>query len=237
MELKQQEVGQIVRKNLSTSSLFLHYGIDFCCGGDRSLESAAKEAGINPDELVTEIEKILASEKPETDFDQLTLDKLIEFILTQHHDFIYNEAPHTLNLMDKVYLAHGNNHPELAEVRELIYRLVADLNNHQMKEERILFPFIREMERLDKNGGELCQSCFGHVSQPIGVMESEHEETGGLLIKLKELTQNFSVPADACVSYSTLYKRLEDFYLNVLQHVHLENNILHVKAIALQDKF
>lgn len=236
MELQNMQVGQIVRLNFRTAALFKQRGIDFCCGGKLPLN----EVITNQEELkeFTELlSQTMATEKAEHDFDQMDLNELIGFILDYHHEYIYREAKGLIELTDKVVNAHSAHHPELFEIQQIVYTIIQDLHDHQAKEERILFPYILELKQASARQLEKPHSCFGDIRNPIGMMEHEHENTGDLLMRMQQLTQNFTCPPEGCTSFHVLYKKLEELFENILQHVHLENNILHKKAIELQENY
>ena len=140
-------------------------------------------------------------------------------------------------LADKVAKVHGDKHPEAIKVAEIFALVAKDLQLHLMKEEMILFPFIKKLAAVLNSGGSLPESSFGNVSNPIQVMEAEHEHAGESFQTIRELTNNFTLPADACNSYAVLYKKLDEFENDLHRHVHLENNVLFPKAIAAEQTF
>lgn len=171
-----------------------------------------------------------------TDFTLLQSSALIQLILAEHHEYVRKESPELIALAKKVSLVHGNNHSELNEVASIVNLIMADMDVHQMKEERILFPYIEAMESAQNTGATLPQSCFGNVQNPINAMEHDHEEVQSLLARLEEITNKYTAPTDACTSYKNLYQRLEAFQENTLRHIHLENDVLFKQAIKLQQR-
>jgi regulator of cell morphogenesis and NO signaling len=137
-------------------------------------------------------------------------------------------------LIDKVIGAHGENHPELRQIGEVFQRLCADLKPHMFKEEQILFPYILEMERSSLQNRPAPFAPFGTVNNPVRMMMMEHETVGDILRELRALSSNYTVPADGCISYQTLYQALEAFEQDLHLHIHLENNILFPRAIELE---
>ena len=168
------------------------------------------------------------------DLSQLTPSELIRLILQEHHDYVRRESGLLVSLATKVMESHYQQHPELVEIKSIVDAIVADMDMHQMKEERILFPFIEAMEQSLENGSPVPESCFGDVRNPIRMMESDHDHVHALLERLKELTHDYALPEDACEPYVELYNRLEAFQNNTYRHVHLENDILFKKAAAMQ---
>ena len=131
-------------------------------------------------------------------------------------------------------MAHGENHPELLEIYVLFRELGADLETHMTKEERVLFPYVIRMEAAAKQQVPLFRPSFGTVANPVRLMMLEHDRAGELLKKIRRLSSDYATPADACVSYKTLYAALEELEKDLHQHIHLENNILFPKAVEME---
>lgn len=225
------KIGQLVRMNQRYANVFLSYNIDFCCGGNRTLEEAIRESGANSNEIIAALESAVEETTVNTDYDNLNFEALINHIVTFHHEFIYNESDKTLQLLNKVVKVHYDSHPELLRVQEITTQIIEELLLHQRKEENILFPYIIAMDQAKTNHEQVPDSCFGDIRNPIRAMEADHVATGDILMELKAITNDFTPPADACNSYIAAYSRLNDLFNNLIQHIHLENNILHPKAI------
>ena len=212
--------------------------IDYCCGGNRPLAEACASAGVNVDsvmEMLAEVTEPAAEDESALDFQNVRLTELIAHILDTHHVFTRSEMDRLQSLADKVLAAHGGNHPELVHLDELLTRLCNDLRPHMFKEEQILFPYIVAMTRAaeEKRPGPFAP--FVTVNNPIRMMMREHDTAGDILRELRALTSDYNVPADACLSYKTLYQALENFERDLHQHIHLENNILFPKALDLEN--
>jgi regulator of cell morphogenesis and NO signaling len=140
------------------------------------------------------------------------------------------------NLIEKVFLAHGQNHPELEQVSEVFAWLSSELKPHMFKEEHMLFPYIIVLEvSMSDDQPEPDIPLFGTVQNPIRMMMSEHDRAGELLRELRNLTSNYTAPADGCISYRALYQALEAFEKDLHQHIHLENNVLFPRAAQLEE--
>ena len=137
-------------------------------------------------------------------------------------------------LAEKVSSKHGGNHPELLRVRTLFGQLCDDLRPHMFKEEMILFPYVKQMEQSVAAGRPMPYAPFGTVGNPVRVMMSEHDTAGDILRELRATTADYAAPADACVSYQTLYRALEELEKDLHQHIHLENNVLFPRAVKLE---
>lgn len=225
------KIGQLVRMNQKYANVFLSYNIDFCCGGNRTLEEAILECGANRTEVIAALESSVEEKITNLNFDNLNFEELINHIISFHHEYIYKESDKTLQLLNKVVKVHLESHPELLRVQEITTHIIDELLLHQRKEENILFPYIIAMDHAKANHEQVPDSCFGDIRNPIRAMEADHVATGNILMELKAITNNFTPPADACNSYITTYSRLNDLFNNLIQHIHLENNILHPKAI------
>jgi regulator of cell morphogenesis and NO signaling len=148
--------------------------------------------------------------------------------------FTKTEIARLRKLIDKVYGVHGQNHPELAEIRGLFEALSAELEPHMMKEERVLFPYTIELEKAARNKQSLPSPPFGTVANPVRRMMLEHEDAGALTSQMRKVTSNYTIPPDACISYQTLYEALDVFEKDLHQRIHLENNILFPRAVELE---
>ena len=210
--------------------------IDYCCGGDRQLGEACATAGVELaalEQMLEETGTLVSDSRP--DFQRLSAAELIKYILDTHHVFTKTEMARLEALTTKVVSAHGENHSELLAVKILQRQLCDDLTQHMFKEEQILFPFIVKMEESRLQDRLAPFAPFGTVNNPIQMMMREHDTAGEILRELRKLTSDFTVPADGCLSYQTLYQALEAFEQDLHQHIHLENNILFPKAIGLEE--
>lgn len=221
-----------------STRLFEKFKIDYCCGGNQPLAEACVSAGVDVDKvmaMLAEVSQSTSKDKGAIDFQNTSLPALIKHILDTHHVFTKSEIERLQSLADKVLSAHGGNHPELIHVDELITRLCADLKPHMFKEEQILFPYIVAMAETADQHRAVPPAPFGTVNNPIRIMMREHDTAGDTLRELRALTCDYRVPADACISYQTLYQALENFEKDLHQHIHLENNILFPKALDLEE--
>jgi len=227
-------VGEIVAKDFRTASVFSKYGIDFCCGGEKTLEEACKKQSVNSLKLQSELEEAVRNGTEEVDFNSLPLDSLANYIEETYHTHIKKKAPLLLQYLAKIKEVHGEHHPELAKIFDAFSQSVMDLSMHLQKEERILFPIIRELAEAERGGFPVEQSHCGTVQNPIFVMKEEHEIEGERYRKMAELSNGYTVPPDGCNTYHIAYEMLEEFEVKLHEHIHLENNILFPKAVELE---
>jgi regulator of cell morphogenesis and NO signaling len=215
--------------------LFEELKIDYCCSGHRPLTEACASAGLEINQVMELLANVSQSKAANgIDFQKFTLSELIDHILETHHSFTKKEITRLEALADKVIEAHSENHRELIGVGELVHLLCTDLKPHMFKEEQVLFPYISTMEKARSQGRPIPFPPFGTVNNPIRMMMMEHDTVGDLLRDLRILTKDYKVPADACMSYQALFQALEGLEKDLHQHIHLENNLLFPKAVAME---
>lgn len=229
-----ETVGEIAAKDLRKAEVFKKYGIDFCCGGKKSLKQACEEKGLDVTVVEAELENPAPAAQPANDFNRWEADFLADYIYNQHHIYYYNEMPVIKGLLTKVMQHHGSNHPELKYLYSLFTQLVQELDTHFMREEKVVFPFIKALVLAKKTGNFEVLNSQPSLTEPIQIMEVDHEAAGGILADMKKLAGDYNPPADACNSYQYLYKKLKELDEDLHQHIHLENNILFPKALKLE---
>ena len=231
----EKSVRELALENPATTRVFEKLGIDYCCGGKRSLEEACRTANLNIDEVLESLEKAcapnLASQK---DWQAEPISALITHIKDTHHKYTREEFVRLAPLLAKVCSVHGNSHPELLRIRDLFQGLANELSSHLMKEEMVLVPYLIGMESALNRNESTARAPFGSVQNPISMMEHEHDSAGTALRAMREAANRYSAPADACVSFQTLYKALAAFEADLHQHIHLENNVLFPRAVAME---
>lgn len=223
-----QSVGQFVRQNPSCARVFERLQIDYCCGGKITLAQACEKRGINPQEVLNQLAEHEDQQIGElVDADTLSLTELCDHIETTHHAYLKTELPRLDAMTEKVARVHGNKDNRLHRMREAFVALRTELEPHMMKEERILFPIIRQLETSTERREFHC----GSVANPIRQMEFEHDHAGDALAVLRESTDGFVPPEWACNTYRAMLDSLKRLEANMHQHVHKENNVLFPKAI------
>lgn len=230
-------VAEIAAQIPGATREFEKLGIDYCCGGSRTLEDACAGANISVDQALARLQQsTTARSSEEKDWQSEALADLIDHINSTHHVFVRQECPRIDTLAGKVVAVHGKNHPELAKVQEIFSSLAEELRVHLMKEEQILFPYIVRMEESFMAGEAAPPSCFGTVMNPVRMMMQEHDGAGQALKSFRSLTNDYALPEDACASYRALYEALQGFEADLHQHIHLENNILFPRAVTMEGK-
>lgn len=228
-------VGEVVKLNYNTAALFVSHNIDYCCGGRISISEACAEAGVDSGALITQLDALLGQKDADAQYiDGLNLDELCQYIIRRHHAYVRESIPFLQTSLEKLCRVHGKNHPELFEVKDLFLTSAGEFTKHMQKEEIVLFPFINKMVLARKHGTQLLPAHFGTVSNPIGMMMAEHQAEGERFEKISQITGEYSLPEDACSTYSVTYQKLRDFEEDLHRHIHLENNILFPKALLLE---
>jgi len=222
-----ETVGSIAAKDIRKAEVFKKLGIDFCCGGKKSLKQAAESVGISEVELKNQLSQAENIQSHAThDFDSWDLGFLADYIYNVHHKYVREQGPIIEQLADKVAMRHGSEHHELFQLAEGMHAFMADLYAHLKTEEERLFPIVKKLA-----SGE--QADTPEVKSTISAMEEEHESAGEELRQFRILTQDYKLPPNACNSYTYLFEKIKEFENDLFQHIHLENNVLFPKAVAL----
>lgn len=232
----EKTVAEVVTENIKASHIFKKYGIDFCCGGGISIQKACEKKGVDFSAVLKDLSAIDSLDETETDFNKMELDELIDYIIEKHHKYVNANIGLLLQYSVKVARVHGENNPELKEIYSLFEKVAGELAAHMKKEEMVLFPFIKKMVNADRENKEMHFPYFTTVANPIKMMEDEHEFAGNIFKEIAELSNNYTPPSHACNTYRALFDKLEEFEEDLHQHIHLENNILHPKALILEKK-
>ena len=223
-------VRSIVVENPQAFRVFEAHRIDYCCGGERPLGEACRNANVAVETVLNELERTEGEVSAAEDWNKASLTALADHIVEKHHGFVRRESARLTDLLKKVKAHHLQGHPELNRVGELFEALSTELAMHMMKEEQLLFPMIRRLEEAPRNraaaGSEFCSVEF-----PVRQMMLEHDDAGELLRQIRKETSEFQAPPDACLSFRALYHGLKEFELDLHQHIHLENNILFPRAL------
>jgi regulator of cell morphogenesis and NO signaling len=221
----------------ATTRVFEEYKIDYCCHGNTPLGEACRKAGVSPDVINQKINDLLwIEEGGELSPGELNLTELADHILERHHVYTKQEMTQLTPLMEKVARKHGEHHPCLAELKKAFQAVCDDLGPHMIKEETVLFPYIKRLEENFSNSTHRSPPPFGTVLNPVRVMRMEHDEVGALLANMRSLTNDYELPNGACPSFAALYHRLEALEHDLHQHIHLENNVLFPRAINLEQQ-
>ena len=224
--IAEQTLASIVSSNHQAVPVLEKYHLDFCCKGKRTLAEACTEKGLPVETIAEELENRMKAEQGKIlPFDSMTAEQLISYILIHHHFYVKQSMPTILSHLEKVAMKHGERFPYMTEVLYLFRNIHEEMTMHMHKEEVILFPRIKEIEAVfsiqqKRNFAE------GYIAAPIQVMETEHDHAGELLYRIRELTNGYTPPADACTTFKVCLAELKEFEEDLHRHVHLENNLL-----------
>lgn len=230
MILAEKTLGELVAESPSRSRLFERLGLDYCCGGRRTLGHACEAKQISLDEVVSQLQSEADLSTVGGNPADLPLSALADHIEATHHAYLTQELPRISGLLEKVVKAHGRTHPFLIELQQAFKPFRDELEQHMFKEERVLFPWIRQLDGVGEGSHGAQQRPV--ISGPISVMEAEHESAGEALEGFRHLTNNYQAPEDACGTFRALYDALATLERDMHQHVHLENNVLFPRALT-----
>lgn len=233
--IKEETLGEIAAKDLRKAEVFKKYGLDFCCGGKKTVKEACEEKGIDVTKVEQELQtadKNIAATRP-LPYNDWNLDFLADYIVNTHHSYVKKVIPDLRNYSEKVAKVHGGHHPELLQINQLVQEVCDEMSEHMVKEETVLFPYVKH---LADTQGKVKFDGLETVEEPIDIAVTEHEVVGGNMEQIRELSHNYELPEDACASYSYLFKTLDEFEDDLHIHVHLENNILFPKALDIEKK-
>jgi regulator of cell morphogenesis and NO signaling len=229
-------VGALAARSLAAVRVLESHGLDYCCQGRASLEAACRALNLDPAALLREIEEAEAARpEPGVDWTTAPVRDLVQHIINTHHAYLRHELPALEARLHKVVQAHRERHGGmLLELARTFLGLKAELEAHLAKEEEVLFPVAISYEESLARGESLEPVMFGTVQNPIRCMETEHEHAGAALARIRQLTNGFTPPPDACVTFRSLYAGLAELERDLHLHIHLENNILFPRTIQLE---
>lgn len=236
--IAEKTVRELALESSTATRIFEKLGIDYCCGGHKSLDEACRAANLSVDSVQRELDSAKQEARPNggRDWQREPLSELIAHINATHHKFVRQEIARLTPLMEKVCGKHGPNHPELPHIQAIFRGLSQELTSHLMKEEMVLFPYVARMEEAVIEGEPVLPPPFGTVANPVAMMEHEHGSAGDALRAIRSASNGYVAPEGACASYQTLYRGLEEFEADLHEHIHLENNILFPRALAMEQR-
>lgn len=230
-------VTDIVNGDYRAASIFRKYGIDFCCGGKFPLEMVCANKNLDVTKVISEIQDATSTIHltHHLKFSDWDIDFLIDYIIYVHHNYLRQAFPEIDSQLQSFTEKHIKKFPELGELRNVFSGLLNETIPHIVQEEEILFPYIRQLSHAYRDNESYATLLIRTLRKPIEkVMEKEHEFTGATLHRMRELTNNYTVPQNACVSHNITFSYLRELDNDLIQHIHLENNVLFPKAIAIE---
>ena len=236
MELrKETKVKEIALSYPGARQILEDAGVDYCCGGGKSLDEACPHAEVPAEEILKRLRENKAQAGPdERVWIGSPLRNLTRHIREQHHGYVHEAIPRLRALLAKVRGKHGGRHREIEEIEKLFGDVGREMISHMQKEEQILFPYIEALERSADGNGSVEPPFFQTVRNPVHAMMKEHDAVGDLVNQIHKASDGYTAPADGCTSYKALYQDLRQFEADLHQHLHLENNILFPRAVELE---
>lgn len=224
--IAEQTLATIVSNNNKTVPVLEKHNLDYCCRGKRTLTEACLEKHIPVEKIIQELQQFTNAEvKPAFSFNTMNAEQLINYIVLHHHFYVRQSMPLIISHLEKVAAKHGDSFPYMRTVLELFNEINKDMTSHMEKEEAVLFPRIKGLENLftSKTHADIATA---YISAPINVMETEHDQAGRILSNIRELTNDYAIPTEACTTFRIVLSELKDFEEDLHRHIHLENNLL-----------
>jgi regulator of cell morphogenesis and NO signaling len=209
----------------ATTKILEQAGVDYCCGGYRSLQDACADAGVPSEELIERLRAASVQVDPaDVDWVSAPLCQLTQHIRGRHHHYVREAIQRVMNLLAKVKSKHGQKQPEIEKIEGLFAALSREMIMHMQKEEQILFPYIDALEHSARGNGTVEPPFFQTVRNPIQAMMKEHNAVGDLMKQIRKASSDYTAPADACASFRSLYRELCEFEADLHQHVHFSSH-------------
>ena len=234
IDFTNKTLSEIVIENFKYAEIFEKYGLDFCCNGNVNYSEACKNKGVDENKLAEELTRLNESRNEKENYENWQLDFLVDYIINNHHHYIVESIPKVNEHLKKIVEKHGGKHPELKDINESFSIVYKDLQLHMMKEEKILFPYIKHMVLVQEGNAKNEVPYFGTVKNPIQMMEEEHANVGDIFKNIRKLSNNYKVPADGCTTFNMTMNELKEFEEDLHKHIHLENNILFPKSVVME---
>jgi len=233
-EEDKETIGEIAVKDLRKAEVFKKYGIDFCCGGKKTLKEVCAEKNIDASKIETELLQLSTEGKASNvSYNDWNIDFLADYIVNTHHSYVRKYLPELSAYAIKVASVHGDHHPELLEIQKLVKEIDEELTEHMEQEENVLFAYVKKIV-FAKNMNQPLNKDGKHLSALIAELEKEHDFVGRCLDEIRVLSKGYAIPEDACASYKLFYKMIQEFEDDLHIHIHLENNILFPKAVEME---
>ena len=230
-------VSEIVRSDYRAADVFKKHGINYCCSGQVMLQEACEVRQISYDQVVEELDVATRSMRlPNSlQFSEWKMDFLADYITNVHHAYLYKMLPDLSNRVTSFIEGHKKKFPELEEMQSIFNDLSRILLMHMPLEDEIIFPYIKQIEATYRRNEPYGQLFVRTLRKPLGGVEKVHEEISTLLKQLKVNSNNFNFPSNACTNHQVVYHKLREFYDDMIQHMHLEHNILYPKVIETEE--
>jgi len=232
-------VTDIVVHDYRTADVFRKYDIDFCCGGKWPLDIACQNKNLPIEEVMRELQKIVTQSPSNAavDFDSWEIDFLVDYIYNVHHRYLKKALLEVKEQVQRFLDDHRKKFPELEEIETIMNQFMKDFPPHMKQEEEVFFPYIKQIHHAYKHRESYARLLIRTLRKPIEeVMIKEHDITGSALHRLRKITNNYTPPEKACITYKITFSKLKELDKDLVQHIHLESNILFPKAIKMEQE-
>lgn len=232
-------VTDIVIHDYRTADIFRKYNIDFCCGGKWPLEIVCQNKNLDTDDVIKELQSVVIQPPSNAaiDFDDWDVDFLADYILNVHHRYLHRALPEINEQTARFLEEHRKKFPELEEIEVIMHHFLKEIPPHMRQEEEIFFPYIKQISHAYKHTESYARLLIRTLRKPLEeVMLKEHEVTGANLHRLRTITNNYTPPQNACLTHKVTFAKLRELDNDLVQHIHLESNILFPKAIAMEQE-
>lgn len=231
---KDKTIGEFVAEDYRTAGVFERYGIDFCCGGQITLSSSCQQKALDPAKVLQEIEA--AKSEPiqrSQNYAAWELPFLADYIVNTHHAYLNDEMGQIAGYARKIAEVHGGHHPEVIDIAAIFDQISTDMVGHLREEEDVFFPAIKRVAAAQKLGATPEAQDRATIKDSLQKLHREHEAIGDAVHRIRHLAKDYAIPKDVCNTFVVTYKKLHEFEDDLHKHVHLENNILFLKASQL----
>jgi regulator of cell morphogenesis and NO signaling len=234
MNTSDKTIGEIVANDFRTAKVFENYGIDFCCGGNVALAATCSERGIDPAAITAELDRVRSEPVERSqNYASWEMSFLADYIINAHHTYLKENTGQIAAYAHKIAAVHGAHHPEIIEIARIFDKIAGDLTIHLREEEEVFFPAIKRADAAKKAGATPEAKDIETIRLSLKKLSHEHEEIGDAIHTIRHLAKSYAIPGDVCNTFVITYHKLREFEDDLHKHVHLENNILFLKAAQL----
>ena len=234
LDARNKSIGAFVAEDYRTAAVFERHGIDFCCGGQVTLLAACEGKGLAPETVLDEIEATRREPAKQSEsYSTWELPFLADYIVNIHHAWLKENDPIIAGYARKIAQVHGPHHPEVVEIAALFEKIASALAVHLRAEEQVFFPAVKRAAAAKKAGRMPLREDREVIRASLVQLFREHEEVGEAVRAIRHLAKDYAIPADVCNTFMVTYQKLKEFEDDLHKHVHLENNILFLKAAQL----
>ena len=230
----EKTIGEIVADDYRTAKVFENHGIDFCCGGKVAIRTACSERGIDLETITRELDAARSEPAERSqNYSSWELPFLADYIINAHHTYVKENTGQLAAYAHKIADVHGAHHPEVIKIASIFDGVATGLVAHLREEEEAFFPALKRVHAARKEGSEPEVKDLEAIQDLIRKLRHEHDEVGEAIHTIRSLAKDYAIPGDVCNTFVVTYQKFREFEDDLHRHVHLENNILFLKAEQL----